>query len=90
MKDDTRPTPGKATHVAGQLLVAFENSAAAAKRAPIFAKYQVKEVEKVGASELYLVKLPDGAKLEDLRQKISAEPGVRYAEPNAVLRTFRN
>jgi hypothetical protein len=79
-----------APHVAGQLLVAFENTEASAKRAALFAKHGVKEVEKVGSSELWLVNLPAGAKLEDVQKAISSEPGVRYAEPNLVMRTFKN
>lgn len=90
MKDDTRPTPPAAQHVAGQLLVAFQDASASARRAGLFAKYGLTEIEKVGSSELYLVKLPAGADLADTQKRLTAEPGVRYAEPNAIMRTFKN
>lgn len=74
-------------HVAGQLLVAFKDASSASKRVKIWKKHHVKEIEKVGSTDLYLVEVSDSADLRKVKKAITAEPGVRYAELNAMMHT---
>ena len=74
----------------GELLVSFRTEAAAAGRAELFQKYGVVEKEKVGSTDLYLVTFPKTVDVSELQKKISAEPGVKYAEPNLIMRAFKN
>ncbi len=73
-----------------QLLVAFKDAKAATKRAEIFKAAGGHEVEKVGSSELYLVAFPEGSDLKAAQDKLAKSEGVRYAEPNLIMRTFKN
>ena len=84
----SKPAKPDRPHVPGQLLVAFESDEVAAKRADLFSKYHAKEIEKVGSSQLYLIQLPEGADLKSVQEAIRKEPGVRYAEPNGIMKTF--
>lgn len=84
-KRQAEPTPRE---TAAQLLVAFQSEKAAEKRIELFQKYNLKEVERVGSTPLFLVNVPEGASLKELQNKLAAEVGVRYAEPNQRMRTF--
>ena len=84
----SKPSKPERPHVPGQLLVAFESDEVAAKRTELFAKYHAQELEKVGSSQLYLIQLPEGADLKSVQDAIRKEPGVRYAEPNGIMKTF--
>ena len=65
-----------------EFLVAFADAAASSRRAEIFARHSLREVERVGSGELYLVEAPKGTDAKTLIKAVSLEPGVRYIEPN--------
>ncbi len=84
-----KPHPRRDT-IDRQLLVAFKDEKEAAKRAEIFKKHDLKELQKVGTSPLYLVETKAGVDIKKLQKTIGAEPGVRYAEPNMRMKIFKS
>jgi hypothetical protein len=87
------PTPPKTKGLqmaSRELLVAFVSQEAALERAAIFAKHGVEEVEQVGSSPLYLVRTGETADFKATKEALAKEPGVKYAEGNIQMRTFKN
>jgi hypothetical protein len=87
-----RPAPAQTKGLqmsSRELLVAFESQEAALGRAEIFAKHGVEEVEQVGSSPLYLVRTGETADFKATKEALAKEPGVRYAEANIQMRTFK-
>jgi hypothetical protein len=82
-------SPPKVNAVANQYLVAFKDDAAAQTRVEVFARLGIKEIERVGTSQLYLIEVPAGdtqaAKLAELK----SSQGVRYVEPNLKMRIMK-
>jgi len=75
--------------VKGRILVAFADEAAAKKRAEIFARYKAKEIERIGSTPLYLIEVGPEISVKEVIAKISKEPGVRYAEPDIIVKTMK-
>jgi hypothetical protein len=75
--------------VSRQFLVAFNNSDNSETRNSIKSQFEAKELEKVGATELYLFELPENTNMTETLSKISKMPGVRFAEPNLRMKTFQ-
>lgn len=74
-----------------QILVAFKQPLDQTARQSLFAKHGLKEIEKVGSTDLYLTELPAGvteSQVKKVIEQISAEVSVKYAERNIVLKTF--
>ncbi len=71
-----------------EYLVAFQKSLAAAERSELFKNHNAVEVEKVGSTELYLVRLAEGSNPEVFVKALGSDPRVRYVEPNLMLQTF--
>ncbi len=68
-----------------QILVSLEAKVTEDERQKIFKKFEVKEIEKVGSTALYLVEVKDKSLLSKTMEGLSKTPGVRYAEPNLRL-----
>ncbi len=74
--------------VAHQLLVKFHSENAAASRQNIFKKFNGREIERVGSTPLFLVEFPEDSDIHDIKTKLEHHEGIRYAEPNLVMRTM--
>lgn len=71
-----------------EFLVAFTDDKAAEGRADMFARHQVREVNKVGSTATYLVRSEVDVEDKALIAQMQGEPGVRYVEPNLRYRLF--
>lgn len=71
-----------------EFLVAFTDDKTAEGRAEMFARHQVKEVNKVGSTATYLVRTESDVDGKELIAQLQAEKGVRYVEPNLRYRLF--
>lgn len=78
----------KSPSVPGQYLISFEATVTAAERAELFKKWNVKELEKVGSTPLYLIDVPAKADATATLRGLRAAPGVRYVEANLKMQTF--
>jgi len=71
-----------------EFLVALNASLKASDRQSLWKKHGAEEVEKVGSTELYLVRVVDGVDMAAFRRELALEAPVRYVEPNLQLKTF--
>ncbi len=71
-----------------EYLVALQKPLAAAERSKLFKNHNAVEVEKIGSTELYLVRLAEGSNAEAFVKALGSDPRVRYVEPNLMLQTF--
>ncbi|MGI8684369.1 MAG: S8 family serine peptidase [Acidimicrobiales bacterium] len=79
-----KPAPVLADRVPGELLVRFEPSVSAAGRDRVRQRHALTKVRDLPLPGLELVKTPENAPIANRAAAVSAEPGVRYAEPNFV------
>ncbi|MBS1985240.1 MAG: hypothetical protein JST16_13805 [Bdellovibrionales bacterium] len=90
-KPATAPTtPKTGAQVEREYLVSFEPGVNAEDRHALLAAQGLKELERVGSSELYLVQFPEGANAQATMEKLKHSPGVRYVEPNLKMRLFKD
>ncbi len=82
------PPPLGAQSPQRELLIAFKSSEAAAARAALFKKHDLREIQKVGTSDLYLVEVNGARAVKDVQALVQKEEGVKYAEPNSRMKTF--
>lgn len=75
-------------YLPGQLLVAFKSKTAAKNREQLMKKYHGVQKTELAGGTLYLIQFPEDSNLKELSAKIESEEGVRYAEPNLMMRTF--
>jgi hypothetical protein len=69
----------------GQWIVGFQESSQAADREAAVASRGARTIRKLDSIDAYLLEMPWGASLSPLRT-LTADPVVRYAEPNVVFR----
>lgn len=74
--------------VPGQYLISFEESVSTETRAELFKKWNVKELEKVGSTPLYLIEIPTTSDTEKTLAGLRSGSGVRYVEANLKMQTF--
>ncbi len=83
-------SPTKAKSVPGQYLISFEAQITEQQRMALFAKVDVKLLEKVGSSPLFLISIEGSEKeVSDKIVSLQKTPGVRYVEANLVMETFK-
>ena len=82
--------PKTGAQVEREYLVSFEPGVSADDRRALLEAQGLKELEKVGSSELYLVQFPEGGNAQATIEKLKHSPGVRYVEPNLKMRLFKD
>ena len=87
-ENSNAPVQVKESSVPRQFLVALSDEATVSKRASLWKKYSAKELEKVGSSALFLIEFAEGSDGKKLVKDLAKEPGVRYAEPNLIMKTM--
>ena len=88
-KNDVIKNSVGAEMVAQQLLVKFDSENAALGRAKLFDEFSGKELERVGSTPLFLVQFSEEVDILEVKESIEHAPGVKYAEPNMVMRTMK-
>ncbi len=82
------PTPCPATtkgHVAGHVLVAFNDGATVAERARFRQHFGVLAERSLLLPGVWVMRVPCDADIPAVAKKMAAWPGVRYAEPDAIV-----
>ena len=72
---------------ARQLLVRFDDDLSEERIDQINRRLGTVVINRMAAGRLLLVEVPYAGTLAEIRAAYSATPGVRYAEPNPVVRT---
>lgn len=76
-------------HVVRQLLVAFKDNKGVENRHALFQKYNFLEIQEISKpGRLFLIEIPVDGDLKKAQKDLSAEPSVRYAEPNNKVHTL--
>lgn len=81
------PREGPAAFRPGSLIVRFRDSAAASVQAELLAHHKAAYVRTLYGSDVQLVAVPEGRELE-IAAALSANPAVRFAEPDYVYSIF--
>jgi subtilisin family serine protease len=70
----------------GQVLVRFKPSVSTQFVNATLARYDTKKIKKISHLNLYQVRIPDWASVEDMAYALSQNPQVVYAAPNYIAR----
>lgn len=88
-----KPAPGvppsQSDYVPDELLVRFEPSTPEDERRRVRARHNLAKLEDFSVPGLELDRILDGGRPPDRAKEVSAEPSVRYAEPNGIVRIQR-
>lgn len=71
-----------------EVVVKFSRDLADEEIAKINQKYEVQIIEKIELFKIYRVRVPEGKTVEEIVEEYRREPGVVYAEPNFVHKSF--
>ena len=87
-KEKTSETPQ--SYVANQVLVSLKNPLKFIERTQLWTEWKLKEVEKIGSGDLYLLEVQTKEKVDikALCKEIEKNSKVKYAEPNMIQKTF--
>ena len=77
------------THVPQQLMIAFKEETPVEEIEKIILKHQLKKLDKLGSSALYLVEVPVTKDLKELQNDLKKEDKVRYSELNSIMKTMK-
>lgn len=80
------PCPGSGQgYVAGQLLVAFTDAASEADHAAFKTQFNILAERPMALSKTWVMRVACDADINALAKTMSAAPGVRYAEADAII-----
>ena len=89
-RDPRAANPSTAGFVPGELIVRFTEGASEATRSRALAAVGTRLDRQLRARDTVLVRLPAAKDLRTIAALLERRPGVAYAEPNYVFRTFAN
>lgn len=80
-------TPEAQTTRKTEYLIKLQTILKAESRKELFKKYNFEEVQKVGSTELYLVRIAGNLSLKEIQDKIKNESTISYIEPHTMYHT---
>lgn len=75
---------GDGAYVPGEILVKFRPTAAMAARAAALFSFNSRAVDRIPSLEVYRVRIPDGASVQETAAALAENPAVLFAEPNYI------
>lgn len=81
-----QPAPGQDDHVPGEVLVQFQEGVTPAARDALLRRLGMRVKRSMGGQNSYVVSILDGSSVAEAIAKLMAQPEVRHAEPNRIIR----